>query len=99
MRKETTRPTRREILDKAMQDVKTNDVPPMGSELQGQACNTVQERQELFTLTLEADNVFIEFSGLDRYCISTVQYQLTEFCSSLSIIKSTITITKEEESI
>ena len=57
----------------------------------------LQEKQDLFTLTLEADNVFIEFQKVDSYRIVMIKHELTQFCQSLRIIESTITITKEEE--
>ena len=57
----------------------------------------VQEKPTLYTLTLEADNVFIEFQKVDSYKISQIKLELIQFCASLRIIESIITITKEEE--
>jgi len=57
----------------------------------------VQEKPELFTLTIEADNFSAEFNDLDSYRITQVKHELTQFCSSLRIIENTITVTKQEK--
>lgn len=56
----------------------------------------VPEPKELCTLTLEADNIFIEFEHIESYRATTIQHELLQFCQSLRIIENTITVTKEE---
>jgi hypothetical protein len=60
-------------------------------------CNAIQDKPDLFTLTFESDNISIDFYSLEHNRLRQVEHELLHFLSSLRIIESTITITKEEQ--